>query len=273
MNNIIPNKSQAVVAKNKLLNIHLFFWVYTLIVEIGQFADLCKETLRQMFRPPFRWHLLFEQMSILGVKSIPIVLITGFFSGMVMAYQVTIQLRQFGAEIYVGGITALALARELAPVFTALMVAGRVSAGITAELGSMRVTEQIDALESLAINPAQYLIVPRLLATFFMLPILTIFADCIGFFGAYLVSVVKLDLNYALFMHNTFYILDVEDVISGISKSFFFAIIIAMVGCYCGFNTKGGATGVGRSALISVVTSCISIFIMDYILTAIFYTF
>ena len=212
-------------------------------------------------------------MHELGVKSIPIVLITSFFSGMVMAYQFIIQLRKFESEIYAGGITALALARELAPVFTALMVAGRVSAGITAELGSMRVTEQIDAMETLAVNPVHYLIVPRLTATLIMLPVLTIFADVIGFTGAYVVSVFILDINSGLFLDTTRRILVVSDVISGISKSFFFAVIIAMVGCYCGFKTKGGATGVGRSALVSVVTSCIIIFILDYILTAIFYTF
>jgi phospholipid/cholesterol/gamma-HCH transport system permease protein len=180
---------------------------------------------------------------------------------------------KFGAEIYVGGITALALARELAPVFTALMVAGRVSAGITAELGSMRVTEQIEALETLAVNPIQYLIVPRLLATILMLPILTVFADLIGFLGAYIVSVMALNINGALFLDRTLAILTIGDVLSGIFKSYFFAFIIALIGCYFGFNTKGGASGVGKSALIAVVTSCILIFIVDFILTAILYSF
>lgn len=240
---------------------------------IGEFTVLFFKTVKAIFVRPYRFNLLIEQMMLLGVRSIPIVLITGFFSGMVMAYQVTIQLRQFGAEIYVGGITSLALARELAPVFTALMVAGRVSAGITAEIGSMRVTEQIDALETLAVNPVHYLIVPRLLANVIMLPLLTVFADVMGFIGAYLVSVVKLDINSALFIDRTIYIVSVSDVLSGIGKAYFFAVIIAMVGCYCGFTTKGGATGVGKSALISVVTSCIAIFIVDYFLTALFYSF
>jgi len=252
----------------RIINTFLLF-----LGNIGEFAVLFFKTLRLIFVRPYRFNLLVEQMMILGVKSIPIVLITGFFSGMVMAYQVTIQLRQFGAEIYVGGITALALARELAPVFTALMVAGRVSAGITAEIGSMRVTEQIDALETLAVNPIHYLIVPRLIATVIMLPLLTIFADAIGYLGAYLVSVVKLDIDSALFIDRTIYIVKISDVLSGIAKSYFFAVIIAMIGCYCGFTTKGGATGVGKSALISVVTSCILIFIMDYFLTALFYSF
>ncbi len=239
---------------------------------LGEFSIMTLQAMRLIFARPFRFNILIGQMQELGVKSIPIVLITAFFSGMVMAYQIIIQLRQFGAEIYVGGITTLAIVRELAPVFTALMVAGRVSAGITAELGSMRVTEQIDAMETMAVNPVHYLIVPRLLATFLMLPVLTVFADIVGFVGAYTVSIFKLDIHSGLFIDITVKIVDISDVLSGISKSFFFAIIIAMIGCYCGFKTQGGATGVGRSALVSVVTSCILIFIIDYLLTAMFYS-
>ncbi|MBP7654009.1 ABC transporter permease [Candidatus Dependentiae bacterium] len=242
------------------------------IENTGELSLLTLKAIKLIFVRPFRFKIIIDQMMMLGIKSIPIVLVTGFFSGMVMAYQVTMQLRKFGAEIYVGGITSLALARELAPVFTALMVAGRVSSGITAELGSMRATEQIDALETLAINPIHYLISPRLVATFIMMPVLTFFADIVGFFGAYLVSVIKMNINGALFIDRTLYIVEASDVLSGISKSFFFAVIIAMVGCYCGFTSKGGAAGVGKSTLISVVTSCILIFIVDYLLTAIFYS-
>jgi len=242
------------------------------IEQIGLFTFLAFKTLRAIFKRPFRFNILIEQMIILGIKSIPIVLITGFFSGMVMAYQISLQLRQFGAEIYVGGITSLSLVRELAPVFTALMVAGRVSAGITAEIGTMRVTEQIDALETLAVNPIQYLIVPRLLSIILMLPILTIFADVIGFLGSYLIGVVALDINSALFLDKVVSIVSVNDVLSGIIKSFFFAYIIGMVGSFFGYYTKNGAAGVGKSALLSVVSSCITIFIFDFILTAIFYS-
>jgi phospholipid/cholesterol/gamma-HCH transport system permease protein len=250
----------------------IFNPVINFILNIGEFTLFNLKTLKVIFFRPYRIKLLIEQMLILGVKSIPIVLITAFFSGMVMAYQVSIQLRKFGTEIYVGGITALSIARELGPVFTALMVAGRISAGITAELGSMRVTEQIDAMETLAVNPIKYLIVPRLLSVLLMLPILTIFADLIGFVGAYIIGVISLDINSALFIDRTLMILEVNDVLSGISKSVFFAYIIAMIGCYFGFNTEGGASGVGKSALKSVVTSCILIFIMDFILTALFYS-
>ena len=241
------------------------------LITLGDLTALTFETLKWGFIPPFRVRILFQQMVHLGVDSLPIVIITSLFTGMVLALQTAHQIAKFGADIYVGGIVGISMTRELGPVLTALMVAGRVGAGITAEIGTMKVTEQISALETLATNPVQYLIVPRVIACILMLPVLTMFADFIGFLGGYIVGVFRLGINSALYIDRTVNIVETADIYNGLFKTFFFGYIISIVGCYMGFNTKGGAEGVGRATTISVVTSCMLIFISDYFLTAILF--
>ena len=214
---------------------------------------------------------IFEQMVFTGVKSIVIVFFVAFFTGIVIAMQSAYQLAQLGATIYVAAMVSVSVARELGPVLTALVVAGRVGAAITAELGTMKVSEQIEALETLALNPIRFLVVPRFLALLIMLPCLTIFSDIIGIAGGFLVGVYNLGLNPYRYLDVSFEFMAWKDVWTGIVKSFSFAIIISMVGCYMGLNTRGGAEGVGKATTLSVVTSFIMIILFDCVLTGIFY--
>ncbi len=190
---------------------------------------------------------------------------------MIMALQMAYLMLQLSAEIYIPNVIAVSLTRELAPVLTALVVAGRVGAGITAEVGSMVVTEQVDALKAFAVNPVKFLVVPRFWALVIMLPVLTIFADLIGIFGGFVICVLKLGINATLFVNMVLEALLVKDVVTGLIKSVFFGIIIALVGCYHGLTVKGGAEGVGRATTKSVVTSFIFIIITDCLFTVMFY--
>ena len=221
-------------------------------------------------RPINQAHL-FEQMVFMGVKSIGIVFFVTFFTGVVLAMQSAYQLSQFGATLYVASLVSVSLCRELGPVLTALVIAGRIGAAITAEIGSMKVTEQVQALETMAINPVRYLMVPKLLALLVMLPCLTIFGDYSGMLGGYLIGVYNLKINATLYIQTAMKFLHLKDIYSGLLKSVVFAAIIALVGCYQGLNTKGGAVGVGQSTTRSVVISFILIILADCILTGIFY--
>lgn len=214
---------------------------------------------------------IFYQMVFVGAGSLVIALFVSFFTGIVIAMQSAYQLGKFGANIYVAPMVAVSLARELAPVLTALVVAGRVGAAIAAELGTMKVSEQIEALETMALNPIRYLVVPRFLALLIMLPCLTIFSDIFGIFGGFLVGVFNLKLDPYRYITFTFKYMAWKDVWTGLVKSVTFGIIIAMVGCYMGLKTKGGAEGVGRATTLSVVTSFILIILFDCILTGIFF--
>jgi len=214
---------------------------------------------------------IFEQMVFTGVKSVIIVFFVAFFTGIVIAMQSAYQLSKLGGTIYVAAMVSVSVARELGPVLTALVVAGRVGAAITAELGSMKVSEQIEALETMALNPIRFLVVPRFLALLIMLPCLTIFSDIVGIAGGFLVGIYNLDLNPYRYIDVSFNFLVWKDVWTGIIKSISFAIIISMIGCYMGLNTKGGAEGVGKSTTLSVVTSFILIILFDCVLTGIFY--
>ena len=220
---------------------------------------------------PLRKREIIDQMNKIGVMSCPIVSLTAIFTGMVLALQSAYSLRNFQAELYVSGLVAVAMARELGPVLTALAVAGRVGASITAELGTMKVTEQIDALETLATNPVSYLVTPRLLAGIIMLPVLTMYANILGIFGGYLVGVLKLGISSEMYMRMTWNTLIFKDVYTGLIKSLFFGIIIIVVGCYQGFKTSGGAEGVGKATTVSVVTSFVLIIAADCLFTALFY--
>lgn len=237
----------------------------------GGLAILTGQTLFWIPVPPLRRKQLFEQMSKIGVDSLPIVSLISLFTGMVLALQSAYQMQKFSAEMYIASLVAVSMMRELGPVLTALIVAGRVGASITAELGTMRVTEQIDALETLATNPIKYLVVPRFLALVIMLPLLTAYADFIGIIGGYTVGVYKLGISHGMYLKNTWEPLRYKDFYTGLIKSFFFAVITCIVACYEGMTTEGGAEGVGKATTSSVVTSFILIIASDCFFTALFY--
>jgi len=240
---------------------------YTFLYELGSMAILAKDILVQIFTPPFRFKPIVEQMKLVGLKTLPIASIMAIFTGMVLAVQSYYQFRQFELEAYIGVVVGLSMARELGPVLTAVIVAGRVGSSIAAELGSMKVTEQIDALQTLAVNPIKYLIVPKFLALLTMVPILTIYTDFIGILGGYLISVTKFGIRSSLYIDKTKYFVDPVDILSGLIKAIFFGLIIALVSCYKGLNSEEGAQGVGKATTGSVVTSIILVLVTDYFLT------
>jgi phospholipid/cholesterol/gamma-HCH transport system permease protein len=210
-------------------------------------------------------------MEEVGIRSFPVVTITSAFTGMVLALQSFTGFKRFDAETMVGTVVALSMTRELGPVLTGLMVSGRVGSAMAAELGTMRVTEQIDALFTLGTNPIQYLIVPRFLATTLMLPVLVIFSDVIGIVGGYLVSVQILGTNPTLYFRRTWDFLELSDLYSGLLKAIFFGMIIATISCYQGFSTEGGAEGVGRATTRAVVIASLMILISNYFITAVLF--
>ena len=224
-----------------------------------------------MVRPPYRIHEIFKQLEFVGVNSLPVVLITGAFTGMVLAIQTYYGFRMFGGESLVGATVALSMTRELGPAITALMVTGRAGSAMAAEIGTMRVTEQIDALYSMSVSPVQYLIMPRVIAGILMLPVLTIVSDFIGIVGGYFVGVGLLKINSGIFMARIIEFVSLGDLVNGLIKSAVFGLILSLVGCYKGFHTSGGAAGVGRATTQSVVISSVSILISDYFLTAVMF--
>lgn len=238
---------------------------------IGGLAVLFGQTLYWTFRFPVRVKHILLQMRSIGISSMPVVFLTSLFTGAVLALQSAYQMQKISGEIYIASLVALSMTRELGPVLTALVVAGRVGASISAELGTMKVTEQIDALETLATNPVKHLVVPRFLALVLMLPILTIYADFIGILGGYIVGVGKLGISSSLYLRMTYEPLVLKDIFTGLFKAFIFAMIICIVACFEGFKTSGGAQGVGKSTTFSVVTSFILIITADCLFTAIFY--
>ena len=238
---------------------------------LGGLANLAAQTFYLAFTRPFQKDRIIEQVKKAGFDSFPIVSLVALFIGFIFALQTAYFMQRIGSEIYIASLVALSLVRELGPVITALVVAGRVGASITAELGSMQVTEQIDALETLATNPIKYLVVPRLLALSIVLPILTLYADAIGIFGSYLICVYKIGISSSMYMQVTFDALLFKDLFTGLFKTIFFGMIIAFVSCYEGFNVEGGAEGVGRATTRSVVTTFILIIAADCFFTALFY--
>jgi len=241
-------------------------------------AYLCRETLRWIFIKPFqgkpiRIRAMITQMDEVGVKSIPIVFLVSFVIGIILVLQTAYQLEKFGAINYAASLASVALTREMGPLLTAIVVAGRVSAAFTAELGTMLVTEEIMALEVMAIAPVAYLVVPRFLAMLVMLPCLTVLADVIGMFGGYVVGTTAVGIRSSLYIQTTLDSLLLKDILTGLFKSAVFAVIIALVGCYMAFVVRGGAEGVGKSTMVSVVTSLISIIVADCFFTMVFYLF
>ena len=238
------------------------------LTEMGGVFLLLFNAVVWIFRPPFRFRHIVKQMESVGVGSIPVVLITASFTGMVLALQSYTGFKRFNAEGLVGTVVALSMTRELGPVLTGLIVAGRAGAAMAAELGTMKVTEQVDALAAMAVNPVKYLVTPRLVAGMFMLPLLTVFSDFIGIAGGYLISTNLLEANPGVYLRRTTQYLQPEDIWGGILKSAVFGVVIAIVSCYKGFQAEGGAEGVGRATTGAVVVSEMLILISNYFLTA-----
>ncbi|MFQ5752392.1 MAG: MlaE family ABC transporter permease [bacterium] len=214
----------------------------------------------------------FEQMVKIGYQSIPIVSLIAFFVGLIIAMQSAYQLQQFGATIYVANLVAVSITRELSPLLTAIVVTGRSGSAITAEIGTMKVSEEIDALKTMGFNPIKFLVVPRSLAMLIMVPCLTIISDFIGIVGGYIISMATLNLTSVRYINQTITALVFKDLFSGLVKSVFFALIIANIGSYEGFKVEGGAEGVGKSTTKSVVTSIFLIIAADVFFTALFYS-
>ncbi|QER41541.1 ABC transporter permease [Thermodesulfobacterium sp. TA1] len=229
------------------------------------------KSLVYFFIPPFRFRLLIKHMEFIGVKSFWVVFLTALFSGMVTAYQVNIALAKVGSQSILGGAVALTLTRELGPVLTAIVVVARAGSAICAELGSMRITEQIDALKIMAVNPIQYLLSPRLWASILVLPLLTAIADLIGILGGYVVGVFLVKIDPGLLTARMVDMVEFKDIMSGIIKSIFFGAFLVSVCGYKGYNVRGGAEGVGRATTEAVVVSTVGILVMDYILTTLFF--
>lgn len=236
---------------------------------VGGYFIFFKETVVWMFRPPFDAKNIVNQMLEIGCKSIPVTAITLFFTGMVMALQIgkTMDSLMSGSSQFIGSAVTIAMFRELCPVMTALLLAGRVGSSIAAEIGTMQVTEQIDALRTLSANPIQYLSVPRFIACLVMTPVLTVITDLTGVLGGALIAFFSLGVTPVRYAENIIEFVTVDSLVSGIVKSVFFGIIIAIISCYQGFNTRGGAEGVGKSTIAAVVISSMAVLIADYFLT------
>jgi phospholipid/cholesterol/gamma-HCH transport system permease protein len=241
------------------------------LAQTGRLALFTFSSVTSCVRPPIYWLLIGQQMIRIGYFSLPVVGLTAFFTGGALALQIYVGGNRFGAEAFVPNIVVLGITRELGPVIAGLMVAGRVAAAIAAEIGTMRVTEQIDALTTLSTNPIKYLVVPRLIAAVVTLPALVLVADAIGVFGGYVVATASLGFNGPVYLKNTVDFVTQGDVVSGVIKIAVFGFIIALMGCYNGFHSKGGAQGVGAATTYAVVSSSILILAANYFLTSILF--
>ncbi len=240
---------------------------------LGGTANLLYASIVALFRRPFYFRLLIEQCYILGVKSSSIVFITALSTGMVMSLQFGFGLERFGGKLYVPKVVGLSIMRELGPVLTCLMIAARVGAGIAAELGSMSVTQQIDAIRALGTDPIKRLVIPRVLALLIMTPLLTVFADLVGIFGGMFISNAELFIHPDFYYHEAILSLKTSDFLVGIIKTSFFGLLIAFTGCYYGLKTEGGTQGVGQATTKSVVTSSLLIVVSDFVMTKLFWIF
>ena len=238
-----------------------------LFEQTGLWFRMLWRTIIWTFSPPFEGREWLRQMVRVGVDSIPVVFLTAMFTGMVLALQTYIGFSRVHAQDFVGSVVALAMLRELAPVLVALMITGRVGSSMAAEIGTMRVTEQIDALKTLATDPVHYLFVPRVIAGIVMLPLLTILGDALGIYGGYLVTVKLMGANPVLYMDNSFSFLQMNDLWSGVIKSAAFGLILTLTGCVRGYYTTGGAEGVGRATTRAVVSASLIILLSDFFLT------
>jgi len=242
------------------------------LATIGRLAIFTGKSIAAIATPPFYWRLFLQQVMTIGYYSLPVVGMTALFTGAVLALQIYLGSARFGAESAVPNIVVVGLTRELGPVLAGLMLGGRVGAAIAAELGTMKVTEQLDALVTLQTNPFRYLVVPRIVAATVTTPILVLVADIIGMMGGYLVGIHQLGFNSAVYLKNTYDFVEIIDVTSGLVKAAVFGFLIALMGCYHGFSSKGGAQGVGKATTDAVVSSLILILIANYLVTAAFFT-
>jgi phospholipid/cholesterol/gamma-HCH transport system permease protein len=241
------------------------------LAKLGEIALFASNSVKHCFAPPFYPRLILRQFLQIGYYSLPVVGLTAIFSGAVLALQSYSGFSRFNAESTIATVVVLSITRELGPVLAGLMVAGRVGASMAAEIGTMKVTEQIDALRTLSTNPFKYLIVPRVIAGVLMLPFLVLIADIIGVMGGYLVSVHALGFSPGPYINNTFKFLETIDVVSGLTKSAVFGLIISIMGCYFGYNSRGGAEGVGVATTNAVVSASIMILLSNYIITGLFF--
>ena len=247
-------------------------FVLNLMRVSGHVALFCARALRSLFARETYPHLWLQQAIQIGYYSLPVVAMTAFFTGGVLALQIYYGGNQFNSEVIVASVVALGITRELGPVLSGLMVAGRSSAAMAAELGTMRVTEQIDALVSLSTNPMNYLVAPRVAAATLTMPLLALVADIIGIFGGYVVAVLSLDFNGAIYVQKTIDFLSPDDIISGLIKAAVFGFIIAVMGCYQGYHSRGGAQGVGRATTNAVMTSSVLLLATNYLMTSLFFS-
>ncbi len=246
--------------------------VLRLLEKIGRLVLFAALAVSHCLRPPFYPRLILRQMLDIGFYSLPVVGLTAIFTGMVLALQSYTGFARFSAESAIPNVVVVSITRELGPVLAGLMVAGRVGAALAAEIGTMRVTEQIDALTTLATNPFKYLIAPRIIAGIAMLPLLVLVADIIGVFGGYLVSVYKLGFNPSNYLKNTVDFLQPTDVISGLVKAAVFGFLVSLMGCYHGYHSRGGAQGVGTATTNAVVSASILILSFNYVITELFFS-
>jgi len=242
--------------------------VFLLLTEMGRVLMFLGETLRWTFSSPFYVKNVLKQMEAIGVNSVPVVMTTAISTGMVLALQSYTGFKRFGAQSLIGAVVSLSMTRELGPVLTGLMVAGRAGASMAAELGTMKVTEQIDALTTLATNPMKYLVVPRFVASTVMMFFLTILGMMVGVTGGYFVGVKVLGANPVTYYNQSVNNTEVTDIWYGLIKALVFGAVVGLIGCYKGFNTEGGAEGVGKATTGAVVISCMLILILDYFLSA-----
>jgi phospholipid/cholesterol/gamma-HCH transport system permease protein len=240
------------------------------VAALQDFCILAGRALRNVFRPPHYESDILLQMDIIGVGSLPIVILIGFFTGIVITMQMSRALAQYGAVDQVGPIVAITLVRELGPVLTAILVAGRNASGIASELGSMKVTEQIDAMRALGTDPIQKLVTPRMIATAVMLPLLTIVSDFVGLIGGYVIARLSIGLSTMQYWTSAYRAIEYNDITQGLLKPFVFAFMVSLVGCFYGLRTSGGTQGVGHATTQAVVVSSVWIFVLTSVLTRIF---
>jgi phospholipid/cholesterol/gamma-HCH transport system permease protein len=241
------------------------------LASVGGLSIFCFSAIAGIFRRPFYLRSILEQMVEIGYYSLPVVGLTAIFTGAVLAIQSYVGFSRFSAEGAIATVVVLSITRELGPVLTGLMVAGRVGSSMAAEIGTMRITEQLDALITLSTNPIKYLVTPRVIAAVFMLPYLVVVADIIGVMGGYLIAVYTLGFSSEIYLQNTFQYLERMDIISGLVKSSVFGFIIAIIGCYSGYNSSKGAQGVGKATTNAVVISSVLILLSNYLLTKVFF--
>lgn len=241
----------------------MVIYLKNIFADVGDFTQFTLRFFKEAFRLPFEVREIFRQCYAIGYKSLPLVSITGFIMGLVLTLQSRPTLAEFGAESWLPGMVALSLIREIAPVITALICAGKIASGIGAELGSMKVTEQIDAMEVSAINPYKYLVVTRILATTLMIPLLVFYADAIGIFGGYIGINIHTDITFFRYFNQVLDSMDFLDILPATIKTFFFGFFIGTIGCYKGYNAANGTASVGRAANSAVVWASLTIFVID----------